>query len=355
MVDRRRGSRKQKFDGGWWQTEPDPSATPSEVAVARHRALHEQLLHFDQNAWLTKHAKQPKFQFTGEQKRMLRQWFNALDTDKSGKISVEELEDPMLSIGIVNDTREIQQIVNKLDKDSNGQIDFQEFVEFLTPHTRYNKGNGPQKHEMMFHQLTKKMEHQSSGFLEINTQLSVERRKFILESITSFTSQSIQEDLEELRHFKEEKNPSGGSSTSPGRSRHRRALTKKAKLAALATRHQEELRFQALEQVFIRNSALKRLEAMPSSVLGTPSVTRRGRGHQRGVILTPIPNVEKLPVTPKRSVAASPSVEILDAQRTSTKLLEQSGMGSYRRLNLSSGHYSSMPSLPTMTTEVRKW
>ncbi|KAG1712455.1 hypothetical protein DVH05_000203 [Phytophthora capsici] len=278
MVDRRRGSRKLKFDGGWWQTEPDPSATPSEVAVARHRALHDQLLHFDQNAWLTKHAKQPKFQFTGEQKRMLRQWFNALDTDKSGKISVEELEDPMLSIGIVNDTREIQQIVNKLDKDSNGQIDFQEFVEFLTPHTRYNKGNGPQKHEMMFHQLTKKMEvqikvevevylqlnclccplqHQSSGFLEINTQLSVERRKFILESITSFTSQSIQEDLEELRHFKEEKNPSGCSSTSPGRSRHRQALTKKAKLAALATRHQEELRFQALEQVFIRNSALK--------------------------------------------------------------------------------------------------
>lgn len=84
----------------------------------------------------------------------------------------------------------------------------------------------------------------------------MERRRFILDSITSFTSQSIQEDLAELKHFKVEKG-SGGDSTSPKRSRHRRALTKKAKLAALATRHQEELRFQALEQVFIRNSALK--------------------------------------------------------------------------------------------------
>ncbi|POM62948.1 Ca2+-binding protein/EF-hand superfamily protein [Phytophthora palmivora] len=325
-------ARKQaKSDGWWWQTVPDPSAAPSAIAIARHRALQEQLLHYDQNAWLTKHAKQPRFQFSGEQKRMLRQWFDALDSDGSGKISVEELEDPMLSIGIVNDTREIEQIVSKLDKDSNGQIDFQEFVDFLTPH-RNNKGTNPQKHEVMFHQLTKKMEHQSSGFLEINTQLSMERRRFILESITSFTSQSIQEDLAELKHFKEEKVPSG-SSTSPGRSRHHRAMTKKAKLAALATRHQEELRFQALEQVFIRNGALK------------VSASRRAQRRQIE-LLTPLPTVER--TLAKRSIDTSPSLD-LDARRASTRLLEQSGMGSYRRLDI--GNCSSMPNLPTTNVD----
>jgi hypothetical protein len=154
----REGGSKPKLDGWWWQAAPDELAAPSAVAIARHRALQQQLLHFNQNAWLTKHAKQPRFQFSGEQKRMLRQWFDALDSDGSGKISVEELEDPMLSIGIVTDTREVEQIVSKLDKDSNGQIDFQEFVEFLTPHARHNKGASPQKHEAMFHQLTKKME-----------------------------------------------------------------------------------------------------------------------------------------------------------------------------------------------------
>ncbi|EEY55311.1 uncharacterized protein PITG_09245 [Phytophthora infestans T30-4] len=344
----RDGARKTaKLESFWWRAEPDPAAPSSAVAIARHRELQEQLLRFDQNAWLTKHAKQPRFQFSGEQKRMLRQWFDALDTDKSGKISVEELEDPMLSIGIVNDTREIEQIVNKLDKDSNGQIDFQEFVDFLTPHTgtRHNKGSNPQKHEVMFHQLTKKMEHQSSGFLEINTQLSMERRRFILDSITSFTSQSIQEDLEELKHFKEKAGAGSGNSTSPGRSRHRQAISKKAKLAALATRHQEEMRFQALEQVFLRNSALKRLQAMPPSLLGTPVAARRAQQRR----LAPLQAVERPLATPKRSVIASPSLEDFDAQRVSAQLLEQSGIGSYMRLESSGGHCRSMPSLPTTT------
>ncbi|OWZ02387.1 hypothetical protein PHMEG_00026062 [Phytophthora megakarya] len=326
-----------KSDGWWWQTVPDPSAAPSAAAIARHRALQEQLLQFDQNVWLTKHAKQPRFQFSGEQKRMLRQWFDALDTDGSGKISVEELEDPMLSIGIVNDTREIEQIVSKLDKDSNGQIDFQEFVEFLTPH-RNSKGEHPQKHEVMFHQLTKKMEHQSSGFLEINTQLSMERRRFILDSITSFTSQSIQDDLAELKHFKEEKNPSGVT-TSPGR-RRRRIMTKKAKLAALATRHQEELRFQALEQVFIRNGALK-----------VHSPIRRAQ-QRRKEHLAPLPAVERTLTTPKHSVVADPSFEHVDAQRASAKLLEQSGMGSYRRLDAIPGTCSSTPTLSNVGSNV---
>ncbi|KAE9326829.1 hypothetical protein PF008_g16542 [Phytophthora fragariae] len=341
----RNGGRKPaKLEGWWWQAAPDPAAAPSAVAIARHRALQEQLLHFNQNLWLTKHAKQPRFQFSGEQKRMLRQWFDALDSDGSGKISVEELEDPMLSIGIVSDTREIEQIVSKLDKDANGQIDFQEFVDFLTPHARHNKGASPQKHEVMFHQLTKKMEHQSSGGLEINTQLSMERRRFILDSITSFTSQSIQEDLAELKHFKDERGPNGDD-TSHSRSRHRRVMTRKAKLAALATRHQEELRFQALEQVFVRNSAHKRFQTTSTSILGTPGASRQSQ-QRRVDLLTPLPAVERPPSTLKRSIVASPSLEYLDARRTSAKLLEQSGMGSYRRLLPTSGLSSSMPNLP---------
>lgn len=69
----------------------------------------------------------------------------------------QELEDPMLSIGIVSDTKEIQEIVNTLDKDANGLIDFQEFVEILTPHHAKSAAT-QEKHERMFMQLTKKME-----------------------------------------------------------------------------------------------------------------------------------------------------------------------------------------------------
>lgn len=64
----------------------------------------------------------------------------------------------MLSIGAVSDPSEIQDIVSKLDKDANGMIDFQEFVEFLTPHSKQKIGGSPEKHEAMFRQLTEKME-----------------------------------------------------------------------------------------------------------------------------------------------------------------------------------------------------
>lgn len=63
----------------------------------------------------------------------------------------------MLSIGIVTDPAEIKEIVDKLDKDANELIDFQEFVDFLTPHAKHNK-TALEKHEAMFMQLTKKME-----------------------------------------------------------------------------------------------------------------------------------------------------------------------------------------------------
>lgn len=323
--------KKQTEPVEWWRHAERETVEPTST-IAKHRALLEQQLHFDQNTWLIKHAKQPCFQFSGLQKRMLRQWFNALDSDGSGTISIEELEDPMLSIGIVNDTHEIREMVNKLDKDSNGQIDFQEFVDFLTPHTRHKTNLRPHKYEVMFHRLTKKMEHQSLGSLDINTQLSMERRRFILESITSFKSQSIEEDLAELKKSKEEKSPRFNKLTSPKRLKHRRGMAKKAKLAALTLRHQEETRFQALEKVFLRNRALKRLEALPSSMLLTPVTSSRAQRRQ----LPPLSVIER------STVVKSTSSNNLKAQGASANLhrLKDTGSDSAEK------HARSVPNLP---------
>lgn len=64
----------------------------------------------------------------------------------------------MLSIGVVNDPKEINDIVGQIDKDSNGMIDFEEFVDFLTPHMKQKNGGSQDRHELMFRQLTEKME-----------------------------------------------------------------------------------------------------------------------------------------------------------------------------------------------------
>lgn len=72
----------------WWQTEHDPNVNHYE-RLAKQRQLRDEVRRQEQNTWLGKHAKQRRFEFSGEQKKMLRQWFNALDADGSGKISVE--------------------------------------------------------------------------------------------------------------------------------------------------------------------------------------------------------------------------------------------------------------------------
>ncbi|TYZ59245.1 hypothetical protein PybrP1_007886 [[Pythium] brassicae (nom. inval.)] len=249
----------------WWQTERDERFS-QQTGLAKHQQLRDDMRRHEQNVWLGKRAKQRRFEFSADQKRMLRQWFNALDADGSGKISVEELEDPMLSIGIVTDPAEIKEIVDKLDKDANALIDFQEFVDFLTPHAKHNK-TALEKHEAMFMQLTKKMERQSAGFLAINTQLSMERRRFILDAITHCPSQPIADELAELRRFYQSSDCTSNSVSrisdeSSGavegtESRSTRAAARQNKLAALKHRHQIEVRFQGLEKVFERNSSSK--------------------------------------------------------------------------------------------------
>jgi len=52
-----------------------------------------------------KHGRTAAARFRNKDKRMLRKWFNELDRDGSGEVSVMELQDPMLSAGIFK-TRE---------------------------------------------------------------------------------------------------------------------------------------------------------------------------------------------------------------------------------------------------------
>ena len=55
--------------------------------------------------WIKKHGKILKQKFTNFDKRQLRKWFNDMDYDGSGEVQVDELQDPLLSAGILK-TRE---------------------------------------------------------------------------------------------------------------------------------------------------------------------------------------------------------------------------------------------------------
>lgn len=94
----------------------------------------------------------------------------------------------------------------------------------------------------------------------------MERRRFILDAITHAPSQSIADELSDLRYSHTGLN-GGGSSAVNGdqlsheeltsESRVKRAVARKHKLEALKSRHQVEVRFQALEKIFERNGTIK--------------------------------------------------------------------------------------------------
>jgi Ca2+-binding EF-hand superfamily protein len=51
--------------------------------------------------WLLLHGKKHCIDFQDNELRKLRHYFNSLDDDNSGSIGVDELEDPLIALGLV--------------------------------------------------------------------------------------------------------------------------------------------------------------------------------------------------------------------------------------------------------------
>ena len=58
--------------------------------------------------------------------RSLKDCFNDLDEDGGGAISVDELEDPLVALGLVENRDQVEQMVKAIDDDCN--IEFKEFL-----------------------------------------------------------------------------------------------------------------------------------------------------------------------------------------------------------------------------------
>tara|TARA_B110000285_G_scaffold99561_1_gene113402 strand:+ start:192 stop:587 length:396 start_codon:yes stop_codon:yes gene_type:complete len=61
--------------------------------------------------------------------KKLRECFLALDEDKGGSIGLEELEDPLIGLGLAETTEKVKEIILKVDDD--GEIEFPEFLKII--------------------------------------------------------------------------------------------------------------------------------------------------------------------------------------------------------------------------------
>lgn len=57
--------------------------------------------------WLSTRGKEKYIDFEDSQLRKLRNYFNSLDDDESGYIGVEELETPLIALGLVDNRQQV--------------------------------------------------------------------------------------------------------------------------------------------------------------------------------------------------------------------------------------------------------
>ena len=54
-------------------------------------------------------------------------WFEFLDVDGDKSVSAEELEDPLVSLGLARNREEAEKLVSMYDQDGDMELDFNEF------------------------------------------------------------------------------------------------------------------------------------------------------------------------------------------------------------------------------------
>lgn len=121
--------------------------------------------------------------FKVEDKRRLKIFFNKIDDDGSGEVSISELLDPMVSSGMFKSSQDVIRLLSRLDRNGSGGIDFKEF---LTAVTSQNFGD-KSKLKIMVECTSDPLD------FDMDTMLCAERRKRLLAYVTQRATRHLTE------------------------------------------------------------------------------------------------------------------------------------------------------------------
>eukprot|EP01038_Epipyxis_sp_PR26KG_P013496 gene13496-18107_t len=157
-------------------TDVDYIANESSIDHPKIGSIQEKMEDLRQESieeWCMKHGKLLFEKKSNKNKRMLRKWFIELDNDNSGEVSVNELQDSLLSSGIFRTREQVVRVLANVDQNNSMGIDFEEFYVALTSNQFADQDRIQSLQEMSNNEF---------GFA-METLLTNERRKKLFESI----------------------------------------------------------------------------------------------------------------------------------------------------------------------------
>ena len=115
----------------------------------------------------------------------LRTYFKSLDSDGGGSIGIDELEDPLIALGLVDNRQQVEKIMSSVDED--GEIEFPEFLGIIKGGSSANEGvkdDGTTAIYLFFKDLTSgKMNIDGNDNIPFSLFISAQRRRKILQAI----------------------------------------------------------------------------------------------------------------------------------------------------------------------------
>ena len=91
------------------------------------------------NKWILHRGMSNMLDFNENQIKELKKYFDSLDIDGNGSITVNELKVPMIGLGLVTTVKEVQDLIDLVDKNHNGAIEFKEFLYIIRNNQNYDK------------------------------------------------------------------------------------------------------------------------------------------------------------------------------------------------------------------------
>jgi Ca2+-binding EF-hand superfamily protein len=71
-------------------------------------------------SWLAKRAKKSDNAAPTPEYDELQRYFDSFDEDGSGVVTVEELREPLMTLGLVRDEHELEEVFRMMDSDRSG-------------------------------------------------------------------------------------------------------------------------------------------------------------------------------------------------------------------------------------------